>query len=190
MGRAKSYDPDVALRRAVGAFWARGYSATSMRELIEVTKLVPKSLYAEFGGKDELFVAALGAYLADHKARYEALLGTPPLGVERLRRYYESLSEVSGMKGCLLVNSLAEIASIPPAAVVQVQTFFAWLESLYRQNLAAAARAGALRKDADVAGLAAALVSFDQGLAIASRSVTQRQTLARSALALLDCICA
>ena len=64
--------------------------------------------------------------------------------------------------------------------------FFDWLTDRYRDNLAAALNDGSLLVGTDIDSLAAAFVAFDQGLAIASRSPRQRQTLAQSASALLS----
>jgi len=90
--------------------------------------------------------------------------------------------------GCLLVNSLAQACTLPRAALTRIHRFFRWLENLYRENLSAALAAGALRPGADIDGLAAALVAFDQGLAVASRCERQRTTLVNGALTLLASI--
>ncbi|MEY4549149.1 MAG: hypothetical protein RL685_5344 [Pseudomonadota bacterium] len=160
-----------------------------MRELLRVTKLVPKSLYAEFGDKPSLFIAAVDLYIEQHKTRYD-VLGAEPLGLDRIRSYYETFRDAPDRRGCLLVNSLGEAETIPVEAAERVQGFFTWLEALYRRNLEAAAAQGALCAPADVHRLAAALVVFDQGLAIASRLPGPNRDLTGDALCLLDCISA
>src|SRR5687767_11439648 len=102
-GRPKSYDPIVALGRATDTFWAQGYSGTSMRDLFRVTKLVPKSLYTEFGDKQSVFISAIEQYIERHKARYDPLR-TKPLGLHRIRSYYEAFGNAPDPRGCLLVN--------------------------------------------------------------------------------------
>jgi TetR/AcrR family transcriptional repressor of nem operon len=186
VGRPRTYDREAALASAMEAFWERGYSATSIRDLVQVMQMVPKSVYAEFGGKDALFVATIEHYVAEQSARYRVQLGEAPFGLERIECYFESLREGQEHRGCFLVNTLAESASIPAEALERVQGFFRWLEGLYARNLAAAARAGTLRPGLDVALVASALVVYDQGLAVASRSSAQRGVLADGALALLD----
>jgi TetR/AcrR family transcriptional regulator, transcriptional repressor for nem operon len=186
MGRPKTYNRDDVLRQIVRTFWARGYAATSIRELVEATEVVPKSLYAEFGSKEELFLAAIDTYVAAESARIREHLARPPLGLERLHAYYRQYDRLTSTDGCLLVNSLAESASSPPAALARVHAFFDWLQDMYRQNLAAALGDGSLAIGSDIDSLAAALVAFDQGLAIASRSPRQREALAKSACALVS----
>lgn len=186
-GRPKSYDPHVALTRATDIFWAKGYSATSVRDLLRATKLVPKSLYGEFGDKEALFIAAVGLYIEQHKLRYDQLR-TEPLGLHRIRSYYEGFGDAPDRRGCLLVNSLGERGSVPQKAAERISDFFNWLEALYRHNLEAAAAQGALCHDANTESLAAALVVFDQGLAIASRIPGRARDLANQALSLLACL--
>lgn len=88
------------------------------------------------------------------------------------------------------MNSLGEGAVVPHQAAERISDFFTWLENLYRRNLEAAAAEGALCARADVQQLAAALVVFDQGLAIAARLPGQGGDLESAALALLACVSA
>jgi TetR/AcrR family transcriptional regulator, transcriptional repressor for nem operon len=185
MGRPKTYDPEVALRGVVDLFWTHGYHGSSVRDLVEVSNVVPKSLYKEFGGKDELFNRALELYLDEQSARYRVALECEPYGLERLRAYYEGLDAITDPRGCFAVNSLADVENIPGPAAARVRRFFAWLATLYRHNVEAAVAAGELDASTDVEGLSAALLVFDQGLAVAARSRSQRKQLVRAALALL-----
>jgi TetR/AcrR family transcriptional regulator, transcriptional repressor for nem operon len=185
MGRPKTYDPEAALRGVVALFWKRGYHGVSIRDLVEASNVVPKSLYKEFGGKEELFERALELYIEEQSQRYREALERAPLGLERLRAYYEGLDAITDAKGCFAVNSLADVENIPIPAAARVRRFFTWLETLYRRNLELAVAAGELEPNTDVEDLAAALVMFDQGLALAARSPSQRRRLVRAALALL-----
>jgi TetR/AcrR family transcriptional regulator, transcriptional repressor for nem operon len=185
MGRPKTYNPEVALRGVVDLFWTHGYHGSSMRDLVEASNVVPKSLYKEFGGKDELFERALELYLEEQSARYSVALEHEPYGLERLHAYYVGLDAVMDSRGCFAVNSLADVENIPDQAAARVRRFFAWLETLYRRNVEAAVAAGELDANTDAESLATALLVFDQGLAVASRSRWQRKQLVRAALALL-----
>ena len=44
------------------AFWERGYEATSVDDLVQCMGINRFSLYSTFGGKHQLFVAALERY--------------------------------------------------------------------------------------------------------------------------------
>ena len=62
MPRPKAFDPDAALQKAMQVFWERGYEATSVDDLVQCMGINRFSLYSTFGGKHQLFVAALERY--------------------------------------------------------------------------------------------------------------------------------
>lgn len=190
MGRPKTYAPETALRGVIDLFWKRGYHGSTIRDLVDASNVAPKSLYKEFGDKGVLFERALDLYIDDQSARYRQALERKPWGLARLRAYYESLADIADAKGCFVVNSLADIENVPGPAAARIRRFFSWLETLYRKNLEAALEAGEIAQSTDVEGLATALLVFDQGLAVASRSPAQRQQLVRAALALLTSLTA
>ncbi len=62
-GRPRAFDREVALDRALGLFWTRGFEGTSISDLTDALDINPPSLYAAFGSKEELFREALGLYV-------------------------------------------------------------------------------------------------------------------------------
>lgn len=74
-GRPRGFDTDAALDRAVGVFWRRGYAGAGVAELTAAMGISPPSLYAAFGDKRGLFLAALD--------RYAATAGAVPLAALR-----------------------------------------------------------------------------------------------------------
>jgi TetR/AcrR family transcriptional regulator, transcriptional repressor for nem operon len=110
----KQFNKDEALDQALQAFWAHGYEATSLQDLVDCTGVNRGSLYATYGGKHALFLAALRMY--DERRR--RLLGEfekrhPPR--EAIRRVFnafiDEVSEKGGNRGCFLTNSALELAA-------------------------------------------------------------------------------
>jgi len=64
MGRHRAYDVDQVIDAALHAFWARGFEATSISDLVDVTGVNRASLYAGFGDKRGLFLGCLQRYEA------------------------------------------------------------------------------------------------------------------------------
>src|SRR5262249_62055712 len=64
LGRPRAYDPEVALQRAMDAFWDGGFSGTSLDDLSDRTGMNRPSLYAAFGDKQALYLKTLDGYLA------------------------------------------------------------------------------------------------------------------------------
>jgi len=184
MARAKSYDRDEALSKAMHAFWDKGFAGTSMRALTKATGVSPKSLYAEFGDKETLFLSALDAYIQEQAAFYKGLEGSP-FGLERLYQHFACDFDET-FKGCFLINSLSEGPNVPADAQQRIDDFFRYVHDLYFKHLEAAQTAKDLREDLDLHASAEALVVFDQGLAIAGMSSVQRPLLKSAAKAFLD----
>src|SRR5689334_12085652 len=61
-GRPRSFDPDVALRRALDLFWERGYEGTSLNDLAVAMGIASASIYACFGNKENLFRQVMALY--------------------------------------------------------------------------------------------------------------------------------
>jgi AcrR family transcriptional regulator len=62
MGRARSFDTDEALDRAMTVFWSKGYEGTSLSDLTAAMGINRPSLYAAYGNKEQLFRKALERY--------------------------------------------------------------------------------------------------------------------------------
>ncbi|MFE8146020.1 TetR/AcrR family transcriptional regulator [Brenneria goodwinii] len=63
-GRPRSFDRDTALQRAMEIFWAKGYEAAQLSELMAAIGINPPSFYAAFGSKEALYREALDLYLS------------------------------------------------------------------------------------------------------------------------------
>lgn len=63
MGRCSSFNKQQVLADALDLFWSRGFSASSLKHLEEVTDMHPGSLYYHFNSKEQLYVATLEHYI-------------------------------------------------------------------------------------------------------------------------------
>ena len=62
MGRARAFDADEALDKAMTVFWRKGYDGASLSDLTEAMGINRPSLYAAYGNKQQLFRKALERY--------------------------------------------------------------------------------------------------------------------------------
>ena len=62
MNRARTFDPMTALGQVVDLFASKGYSETSMEDIVQATGVSRYGLYGTFGNKRELFEQALEQY--------------------------------------------------------------------------------------------------------------------------------
>src|ERR1700731_3825152 len=61
--RPRNFDSATVVDGAMREFWRNGFNATAVERLCAVMELSPGSLYGAFGGKRELFIAALDRYM-------------------------------------------------------------------------------------------------------------------------------
>ncbi len=109
MPRAKSFDVDDALDRAVDLFWVNGYASTSMEDLVNHLGINRGSLYATFGSKQELYERALERYLSSGRSRFAEKVTDPAVPLrESIHRLLRSSAEKTDHRGCLLVNTTME----------------------------------------------------------------------------------
>lgn len=111
MARLKEFDPEERLEKAKQLFWAKGYNATSMKDLVVVMKLNPGSIYDTFGGKEQLFLECLKRYAAEKLLVFQQglLLTGSPLEVlgDILRKGAAAI--LKDGKACLVVKSCFEL---------------------------------------------------------------------------------
>jgi len=62
MGRKLEFDYERAVQRATKVFWAKGYSAASMRDLLSAMGIGEGSFYHLFGSKNRLYLECLRHY--------------------------------------------------------------------------------------------------------------------------------
>ena len=66
MPDVKHFDPDAVLEQVLRLFWRRGAASTGIAEVVAETGISRSSLYATFGGKRDLYLAALRGYVERH----------------------------------------------------------------------------------------------------------------------------
>ncbi|WP_338681530.1 TetR family transcriptional regulator [Streptomyces acidiscabies] len=195
MARTKEFDPDAALQSALDLFWRRGYEATSMADLVEHLGIARASIYATFGSKHDLYLKALDRYSdlnLSFLVRELSAPGPALPGVRAVVRRFaaEATGDPDRRRGCLIVNTAAELAPHDPAAARLVEAGWEQLETLLHSALVRAQAQGELTQDRDPRALARMLLVFLQGLRIIGKASTDPTARVRDAvqqaLTLLD----
>jgi TetR/AcrR family transcriptional regulator, copper-responsive repressor len=136
MGRPKGYSREDVLLKAIGVFWQKGLADTSLQDLESVTGVNRSGLYAEFSGKEEMYLECLRHYLATRGGK--ELLSKKPFGWGNIEQYL-LIGETcySGRRGCFAVNSMREAAMLPSEALRIVADHMAMLRKLVIRNIRA-----------------------------------------------------
>jgi TetR/AcrR family transcriptional repressor of nem operon len=191
MARPREFDTDAALDRAMDTFWSKGYEATSLDDLCEVTGLSRSSLYATFGSKRNLLLRSVDRYVEQRNPRLTAVLAQP-LPVRDAfgalaRQFIDQIVSGPGRRGCFLGNCAAELPRSDRAALARVRQGLEATEATFRDALERAQSRGELA-GADLNALARFLVSGFQGLRLVGKVNPDRATLEDIADTMLQCL--
>lgn len=180
MARQREFDRDEALDRAMAVFWAKGYEATSIEDLVARMGIQRGSLYGTFGDKRRLFLTALDRYERVVAQELFDALRAPGSGIAAIRRFFRLRVDGALARrrplGCLLTNSAVELARGNPGAA-KVETSLARLERAFLQTLVRAREAGEIAATHNLRALARFLTSSAQGLSVIAKVTPERSVL-------------
>ena len=93
MGRKLEFNYERAVQRATKVFWAKGYSAASMRDLLSAMEIGEGSFYHLFGSKNRLYLECLRHYNDTVTRRRLEALEAEPSARKGLRDFFRGLMD-------------------------------------------------------------------------------------------------
>ena len=184
-GRPLSFDREVALERAMLAFWRHGYETTSVVDLKTAMGVSTPSLYAAFGDKERLFLEAVRRYAGDTEAmrrRIDAAQTARDAARDMLAGAAAAYTGEETPKGCLLASATA--SGSPASAGVQnaVAGIRRTIEAHLRARIERDVAAGLLPHGTQAAALSGMVMALTQGMSTLARDGATRPSL----LAIVD----
>jgi len=168
MPRTKSFDEKEVLERATDLFWAQGYNGTPPQTILDGTGLSRSSLYDTYGDKHTLFLKCLRYYRATETVagiRYLDEAPDPAAAIRRLfQGYWEFAQAYRQNKGCLMVNTLNEVAPHDSEVAEIVEENRQALEDAYFRAIRRGQQQGKINKIHPPRALARYLVNTLWGL--------------------------
>lgn len=170
MARPREFDEEEVIANAQQAFWAQGYDATSVSDLMDATGLAKGSLYKGFGDKRQLFIQALNSYLdAGHEALLE-LDSASGSGREAIEQFLYGVARMSTgqgvRRGCLAVNSSIELGPHDSDVRNQLRRYYRRKEETLAAIVRRGIADGSLRKDLDPQAIARQIIILTDGLQV------------------------
>jgi TetR/AcrR family transcriptional repressor of nem operon len=185
MADVKHFDPAAVLGTVVQLFWRQGLAETGMRDVVAATGVNRSSLYATFGDKQKLYLAALDRYLDEHALPGLARLAADRRGLPAIRAFFARLtrSRCTGERagwGCLVVNAHTGTQSGDPDVRRRLDRHHDTLRAALRDGLLAARDLGQLRSDVDSDRTAEMLALLAYGVNVRSRAGARAAELTRT----------
>lgn len=191
MARIKQFDEKIVLQKAIDLFWAQGYHATSMQDLVDHLGINRASLYGAFGGKRELFDQAIKHYQQEASLKILAFFDAFTSVKEAFKQFFlRSVGDAVGScKGCFVVNTTTEFLPRDPSIQVFLNDNKEMLENIFVQILQNGVRQGEISPDKNVQAIATMFFMLNSGLNVVAKIHQDREALMASitvALAVLD----
>ncbi|MEV5146204.1 TetR/AcrR family transcriptional regulator [Streptomyces sp. NPDC052727] len=191
MADIKHFDPDTALDTVVRLFWKQGAATTGIQDIVTATGLNRSSLYATFGGKQELFLAALRRYVERRSRPMFRRLAQDDRGLPAVVDFFDGLIEArcSGEYarwGCMVSNAHAGAENGDPGVRALLDQHHQELRDAMYAALVTAEAQGQLAAGADPAAAADLLTLLAYGVNLRSRAGADAQALKKTVTAALD----
>ena len=181
MVRTRAFDPTTALSKVVDLFSSKGYSETSMDDIVRATGVSRYGIYGTFGSKRELFEQALERY-ADGMGRQSFLrLLEPDTSLAQIRAIFDervdAMCSAGENRGCMLSHTAMELAPHDPEIKGVLQKFLKRMSKTFAVGLESAKEMGEVKKDLDTRAAGEFLTGAIFGLTVLARSGFSRTTL-------------
>jgi len=162
-------------------FWRKGYGGTTPQDLVDELGIGKGSLYATFGSKRALFDRALERYRERQGDALTGILDRPGPVPVRLRAALQWIVDANAAdpdrRGCLAVNTAAELAGTDARATLDVRRMFERNHQALQAAISEGQRAGQIRPDVPAAALGAHLLAVGVGLQLLVKTVRDPREL-------------
>jgi TetR/AcrR family transcriptional repressor of nem operon len=178
-GPEKQFDPEVALAKAMEVFWARGYEAASLSELLARMGIGRKSLYDTFGNKRSLFLKTLEHYAQTTIKSIRNQLSAPGSPLTNLKSVLQDLQRTHAApasKGCMLGTNIADFDTNDQEIAFVLRSYLQEVEDAFCRAILRAQQAGELSHTMKPRDVAQMLLCIMQGMALVGR-VLEDETL-------------
>ncbi|WP_326570589.1 TetR/AcrR family transcriptional regulator [Actinacidiphila glaucinigra] len=192
MARVREFDTEKAVDAAMNAFRGKGYEGTSVQDLVDATGVGRGSLYAAFGSKEGLYLAAMDRYREQYALPLVEVLRSGAPGRELLREVLvaavDEIARDGSRRACLIVGAAMERVAHDPRVATHVESTTVLLEDALAQVVAQAQADGQVSGKRDARDLARYLVVTMHGLRVMGAINPDREVLTAVVDAALDAL--
>ena len=180
MARVREFDQMQVTEKALELFWEKGYYNTSIQELVDAIGIGRGSLYNTYGSKHDLFLLTLDTYTDKRNRQVLDQLRRLPVKEafgDFMAGAVEDMINDPNSKGCFIVNTMTEMASIDQEVHKRLSRSEDLLISCFEDALQYGVDHGEISADKNLRELAVFLSTTLKGLRVRSKVVKEREAL-------------
>jgi len=179
-GRPILHSDEHLIEKAQEVFWRKGYTATSLGDLLKVTGAGSGSFYNTFkGGKKEVFrKAILQRREAFDQFRKELSESESPLDL--IKDFFRSIAqadEEAHLKGCIIANSVVEMSHLDNDLEQEAVNILKEVEQMFSDAIRQAQKSKQINNQTDPQVLGRYLITFWCGLNTLRRMYPDKKAL-------------
>ena len=166
-GRPTRHSDDHLIGKAQEVFWKKGYTATSLSDLLQVTGAGSGSFYNTFkGGKKEVFKKAI-IQRREAFDQFKQELNTSPAPLDLIKSFFRSIAEADKkehIKGCIIANTVVEMSFVDEELELEAVNILKDVEQMFTDTIRKAQTSKTISNRTDPAILGRYLITFWCGL--------------------------
>ena len=178
------------LERAIEVFNVRGYSGTSLNDIMQATGLQKGGIYNHFASKEDLALEAFDHAFSQISDMMRDWLKGTRNGLERLRaiiQFFHNYFETPPFHGgCILLNTAIESDDAHPALCERAQHAMTLWRDLIRRTVEKGIGLGEIHATIDSDNVATLIISTLEGAMVLSRLYKNPVHLHRAVAHLLE----
>ncbi len=181
-GRPSIYDNKEVLNKAQKVFWEKGFTATSLEDILEATGLGSGSFYHAFkGGKKELFRKAI-QQRREAFQQFREELEHSKVPVELIKDFFRSMAKddrQTHLQGCIIVNTVVEMACLDSELEEEAITILKEVEQFFTTTIKKAQKNGTLKNQTNPEVLGRYLITLWNGMNVTRRMYPDQKILSK-----------
>lgn len=181
MPRPLEFDRERALIAAMKVFWSQGYEATSLSTLLDAMAIARSSFYCSFGNKKTLFVECLELFGQRTRALATGNDNPHAPATQLIWDFFDASvlrpPQARLQLGCLLVNSILELADTQPALSALAAQQLGHIQQHFEQALRSAEINTQWHSRLNAQQAAQYLMLINQGVRVQARKGVARAEL-------------
>lgn len=171
-GRPAVYDNEQILQKAQEVFWTKGFTATSLEDLLKAMEIGSGSFYNAFkGGKKELFRKAIQQRRTAFN-QFKAELKQSESPINLIKDFFRSIAksdQKSHLQGCIIANTVVEMTFVDEELEQESVAILKEVEAMFTTEIDKAQKNGTLKNQTDPIVLGRYLITLWNGLNVTRR---------------------